>query len=466
LSLKSIIQKQTYTLSLVITVLIALALRLYHLDFQGLWVDEIASMNGTDPEMSWKAVITYSVTDQPPAFFLLLHGWFKLFPFNDFYGRLLSVLVGILGIISIFFLGKEIKDGQTGLLGALITTFSFIHILLSQEVRFYTLLFLFSSLSYLFLIRAVKYSRITDFILYTASTAVVIYTHYFGLVIFASQGCIFVLLIAFYPADRRFIIRSIVSALITIILVSPWIPIFASDAQIQDFWIQSESFYFPIRYFYVYFKDVIASFLFAFFIILYFVGQYKKIKNGPLDKIDLILICWPALCFLIPVIYSIIQTPLLQVRYTLIALPAIIVLICLGLQHLKPQFQKILIVITCCSSFFSLVIIEKYYTKSQKEDWRGMIKLVIEHSSANDQIVSGMSWYCNYYFKTYDSPLRAIPAEQFNTENKKPPGVWWLDGFKLSPVPDAQELNLLQQGYFLKQTDSLFRARASYYQLR
>lgn len=422
-------------------------------------------MNGADPALSWNEVVQYSISDQPPAFFLLLHAWFKLFPFNDFSGRLLSVVIGILGIISVFFLGREVKNSQTGLVAALISSFSYMHILLSQDVRFYTLLFLFSCLSYLFLIRAVKHSNVIDFILYIASTALVIYTHYFGLVIFGSQACIFVLLIALYPADRRFIFLSIASAVLTIALVSPWIPIFVSDAQIKDFWIQPEAFYFPIRYFYVYFKDVIASFVFAFLIICYFVDQYKIIKTSRLDKIDLILMGWPALCFLIPVVYSIIQTPLLQVRYTIIALPGIIVLISLGLNHLKAPVQKTLIVITCCSSFFSLVVIEKYYSKSQKEEWRGMVRRVMEQTSVTDQIVSDKFWYCNYYFKIYNSPSRAIPPAQFKAESKKAQGVWWLDGFNLTPDPDSLELNLIQQGYVLRHTDSLYRARASYYHL-
>ena len=84
----SFIQKKRNALTLFSIVLLALVLRLYHLDYQSLWVDEIASMNGSNPEMTVSSVIQYSVLDQPPAFFLLLHGWLKIFTVTnnfDFY---------------------------------------------------------------------------------------------------------------------------------------------------------------------------------------------------------------------------------------------------------------------------------------------------------------------------------------------------------------------------------------------
>ena len=139
------------------------ALRFYHLDYQSLGIDEIASMNGAEPGLSWQAVLAYSRTDQPPAFFLLLHGWFRFFEFNDYNGRLMALMAGLAGIVAIYFLGTEVKDKQTGIVSSLITSMSYIHIYFSQESRFYTLLFLFSTLSYLFFIRAAKREKLYDF---------------------------------------------------------------------------------------------------------------------------------------------------------------------------------------------------------------------------------------------------------------------------------------------------------------
>lgn len=443
-----------------------MCLRLYRLEYQSLWVDEIASMNGADPDQSWSGVIAYSVFDQPPAFFLLLHAWFKVFPFNDFSGRLMALGIGLAGIVAVYFLGKEVKDKPTGLIAATITTFSYIHILFSQEARFYSLLFFVSAMSYYFYIRAAKRCRVFDFILYALSTTLLLYTHYFGLVVFAAQGIIFCLILIFYPVSRKFVILSVSAAILVILAISPWIPIFFSDAQTKEFWIKPEPIYFPLVYFYVYFKDIFSCFVFAILLIVYFFNVYKDfVPTRRIDRIDFILIAGVAFSLLIPIVYSVVQTPMLQVRYTLIILPSMIVMISLGFRFLKISHQIILLVITCCTALFSLIVIEKYYSEIRKEDWRGMIGTVIKEKMPGDVFVSPQAWYCNYYFKILNADARAMPPIQWMEITQKPEGVWWLDGFKVGPIPDDVEINLIQSGYSLKKTDSLFRARASYYRL-
>ncbi len=466
MGLKTFFRQQATAISLFVIVLLALALRLYHLDYQSLWVDEIASMNGADPDLNTSAVLQYSVVDQPPAYFLLLHNWLKIFPFNDLYGRLLATLLGIAGVVVIFFLGKEVKNTRVGLIASLITSLSYIHIYFSQEVRFYTLVFLSSSLSYLFFIRATKYEKGSDFILYALSTALVIYTHYFGLVVLVTQGILFVLTVIFYSPNRRFIFLSTLSAIAIVVMILPWIPVFFSDVQAEHFWIEMPLIYFPIQYFYVYFKDALSCFVFGPLILYYLFIQYKKFRSeSTIDRIDFILFGGVVFSFLIPLIYSIIQTPMLQERYTIIALPSIIVIISLGFCLLKDKLRIILLIATCCSSFFSLVVIEKFYSKDRKEDWRGMATLVMQTSQPSDVVVSRHAWYCNYYFKSFQAPFRALLPGEFSIENKKPSGVWYLDGFDVRPIPDDIEINLLQHGYILKKTDSLYKVRASYYKL-
>lgn len=466
MAIKSLFHRHSVTLSLTAIVLVALGLRLYRLEYQSLWVDEIASMNGADPDQSWSGVIAYSVFDQPPAFFLLLHAWFKVFPFTDFFGRLMALGIGLAGIVAVYFLGKEVRDQRTGLIAATITSFSYIHIFFSQEARFYSLLFLASAMSYYFYIRAAKTNRVVDFILYTLSTSVLLYTHYFGLVVFAAQGIIFCFLLVLYPYHRRFVILSITSAIVVMLAISPWIPIFFSDAQTKEFWIKLEPIYFPLTYFYVYFKDILSCFAFATLLIAYFFNVYRTFSSTRLiDRVDFILISSVAFGFLIPIVYSFVQTPMLQVRYTLIILPSLIVMISLGFGFLKISYQRILLFATCCTALFSLIVIEKYYTKIRKEDWRGMISTVIRESTPGDVFMSPQAWYCNYYFKIQNSGARAMPPAQWMEINQKTEGLWWLDGFKVGPIPDDVKNKLIQSGYSLKKTDSLFRAQASYYRL-
>ena len=85
-------------------------IRFFGLEYSGLWLDEIYSMLGSDPTTTLSDVYEYSKNDQPPLFFFLLHGWLKIFGNTDFAGRSLTCIYGVLGIIVMYFLGKEVKN--------------------------------------------------------------------------------------------------------------------------------------------------------------------------------------------------------------------------------------------------------------------------------------------------------------------------------------------------------------------
>jgi uncharacterized membrane protein len=69
---------------------------------------------------------------------------------------LFSVLIGVLGLVAMYALGREVGGRKAGLAACFFTAINWFHILYSQEVRFYGLLFLFTVLSYLFFIRAYR----------------------------------------------------------------------------------------------------------------------------------------------------------------------------------------------------------------------------------------------------------------------------------------------------------------------
>ncbi len=376
------------------------------------------------------------------------------------------MIIGIAGILAMFFLGKEAKDERVGWIAALITCFSFIHILFSQEVRFYSLLFFSSAASYLFFIRAIKGRRVLDFSMYIVSTILLLYTHYFGLVVFATQGILFLVILFLRPLDKKFIILSLCSALLISVAIIPWIPIFVSDAKTETFWIQPEPWYFPFKYFYVYFKDIISCIAYAIALILYGTSLYKKfLDRHSLDPTDIVLVGSVVGSFLIPIVYSLIQTPMLQVRYSLIALPSIIVMISLGMALLKGNYQLVALPFICCAAFFSLVVIERHYVKINKEDWRGIVTAVINERDTAATFVSLKAWYCNYYFRSLGSPIRAILPDQFKAMVSTPRDVWWMEGFDIAPGPSIEEIDFTNAGFIRLKVDSAFRTRAIHYRL-
>src|SRR5688572_13935881 len=131
ISNKRFVIKKRYILFLLI--IVGAFIRFYKLTDYGLWLDELFSMNGADPATTLAQVYEYSKKDQPPLFFFLLHGWLKVFGYTDFAGRSLTVVLGLLGIPAVYFLGKEFKNANVGLIAAFITAINWFHADISRE---------------------------------------------------------------------------------------------------------------------------------------------------------------------------------------------------------------------------------------------------------------------------------------------------------------------------------------------
>lgn len=100
---------------------------------------------------------------------------------NDLVLRFSSIIPAVVSIPIMYMVGKE-KTKLTGIMCALFTALSSFLIYYSQEVRFYTLLFLFSALSLYFTIRMLKKPNKKNLVGLIISNFLVIFTHTIGFV--------------------------------------------------------------------------------------------------------------------------------------------------------------------------------------------------------------------------------------------------------------------------------------------
>lgn len=405
--------------------LIGLALRIYHLDYQSLWFDELHSIVPTDPENSISSLIEYCKRDQPPGYFIFLHYFLTVFGYNEVVGRCASVLLGVAAIPAMYFFGKEIKGPGVGIAAALLTSLNYMHIYYSQELRFYTMVFLTTTLSFLFLIRAYKRGKNQDFILYCISTTALLYTHYYGLVIFAAQAIIFLLLLV-YRRDPAFLIRSAIAGACVAIFYLPWLPVILSDLQIASFWIRKPEPTFLADYFYYYFgKDAIVTILFIFLIVIFSRAFLRKeMRSSDLKPVYMVLVAWLVLSYLIPYIKSVIGTPMLYVRYTMVSLPAWILIISIGWDELRNNRIKYgFLVVVSLSMILNLFFFRKHYVRIDKQQFREVSEFIKE---ANSQypVYSLFAWHYDFYFRDH-----RIEVKEFD-----PAEVVGLDGFWLLQV--------------------------------
>src|SRR4029077_2389643 len=79
-------------------VLLGFALRLYHLDSQSVWYDEVFALSVSRLPFTQMHQALIQDLVHPPLHYYALHWWFRAFGFGPYQGRLLSVLFGTLAV--------------------------------------------------------------------------------------------------------------------------------------------------------------------------------------------------------------------------------------------------------------------------------------------------------------------------------------------------------------------------------
>ena len=202
-------------------IILGIALRLIFINKpDGLWNDEYISWMIAATPFSGGFINAVKSQCHMPFYYLYLKFFMTLFGQSDLLLRLTSVLAGVLSISVMYFVGKE-YDENTGLTSAGITAISSFLIYYSQEVRLYSVLFLFSALTLLYTIKCIKNPTKTNFILCAISNFLILFTHTIGFVFVFFN--LIILSINLYKRFKRVITTVWISIFAGGILLTPLI---------------------------------------------------------------------------------------------------------------------------------------------------------------------------------------------------------------------------------------------------
>ncbi len=127
---------------LLLAALLAALLRLYRLDGQSLWVDEIQTWRHVRPDAGlvfWRQILDAIQGPLYPAVLWPVVRWQP----DAFWMRLPAAAAGVLTVPVLGLFGARLFDQRTGLLAALFLAVNPFHVWYSQEARGYSLLMLF-----------------------------------------------------------------------------------------------------------------------------------------------------------------------------------------------------------------------------------------------------------------------------------------------------------------------------------
>lgn len=142
--------KNPHVVGIIALTVVGLILRLYHLDFNCIWGDELYTLmfSSTSLMNIWSSFMTDC---HPPMFYWIEH-FILLIGQDENFLRIIPALFGTLSIPAIYFAFREVFNENISFVSAILLTVSPFHIYYSQEARMYTMwLFLFLlSLYYFF----------------------------------------------------------------------------------------------------------------------------------------------------------------------------------------------------------------------------------------------------------------------------------------------------------------------------
>lgn len=427
---------------------LSLALRLFNLDFQSIWMDEGFSIyfsNGSVVE-SLRKIMVMDV--HPPRYYLLLNFWTSTFGTSDFSIRLPGALLSTLTIPLVWCLGKKMFNVATARYAVILATVSTYSIQLAQEARPYALLGLLSTASMLAYVNVLDRKNWTSVALLSIVNSALLYTNYFGIFVLIAQA-----LLSFR--------HLLVSNLVTLIIFSPWVV--QSLSNLQRFQHESHVKMPMISDFFEIFLVLLSKgkldqalpiinagamvFLSIVFVLLvvpklHTASDYFCATTGAASRNSnerALLVLW----LMIPVVVSWVVSQLglrvFHAKSLIVAAPALWILVGYLLTRLK--FRKLAVVLLVTNTLNSVVQYPRKYLRPHRPDFRSATEFIVERVGFSEKIVidPGFAWPAVLHYAK-NNPINLTSLEDATQYSE----FWFMD---VNKHQTTQFQKLRQLGY-------------------
>lgn len=221
--------------------LVALVLRLVGLNGP-LWYDELMTL-ATHLRLPWAETMhSYSMNHH---YFFSLQSKLMMGLFGDapWALRLPAMLFGLGSIAAIWWLARDVAGAFSAHLTGFLLAISYHHIWFSQNARGYTELAFWSTLGMIFFLRGLDRPRAGVWVGFGVTLALAVFTHLTGAFLYAAQGLVWLVLLAWRALsgrlDRAFVLWPLVGAVVGLglaaLLYAPLLPsVFSTVSGVSD----------------------------------------------------------------------------------------------------------------------------------------------------------------------------------------------------------------------------------------
>lgn len=491
---------KSYKFYLFLALFIGIFIRLYGLDIQSFWYDELFAVTGASSKFL-KMFTDFALLDfSPPLYLFTLFFWVKTFGNAVWIVRLLSAIAGIATLFFGYFLAKKQFDKYIATSFTILLAFSGFAIEYSQEARAYSFLLLFSTILTLLWLNMLKNLGksnlpIKKVIIYGIMCIMCCFTHYFGAILVSFQF-IYLFFASCIHKKSRFvnIIKVFFLGMAIGILFLPW-----CLAQIAIFSLGASGIFVATKFTYLSFPMLIDLFInrnisvlaiipFIFIPNLNWFLVFKIPKNISIISIcDMYKTFWKnfleeiknsnisssvqsliylTFCLTIVLFVVTIHFNTFHLRYFLIALPSGYLLFSI-LISLNPVFKEVrsnifVFILSFIGLFMFLFVsgdnsfMDRPFYKPYKQQWAEATKYAIQDYNNDSVIFVNRDPYLYFYylnmFKKYNDRFvlgRIHSTDNLRNINKKYSKIIIISAF--SNKPDSME-NLIKSEY--KKCDS------------
>lgn len=385
--------------------LLALGFRIWNLN-QSFWLDEaITATIARDLSLKNIFIQYLPLDNHPPLYLLIIHLLFQVLPNTEIVARIPSVLFGLLTIVFVYLLAKDLFNEKVGKVAALLLATSPLAIYYSQEARMYSLTAFLVVLMMFFFSKYLKKPKSPYLLGYFVTAIILVYSDYLPLLILIVTN-----ILLLYFSNQKIInlkkvwLPWILAHLGILIAFLPFLQIFIKqftlgyqtrhfsevfDAVLGKFSLKAMPLLaekFVLGRIPVYFDKSILLIIVAMFLFwgLAFFGFLKSEK-----KFRSIVLLWFTVPLLLTYICSLFIPVFLYFRL-LFVLPAFYLFVSLGINYLKPRWR---ILFLTGAVFVNIVSLFVYQTNPylQREQWREAIAWVTKEVSDNDIILFASS---------------------------------------------------------------------------
>ncbi|HJX01460.1 MAG TPA: glycosyltransferase family 39 protein [Terriglobales bacterium] len=389
------LQHRSTNIRLAAIVIVAAILRLIFLGARSFWSDEIVSVKlATDNWGGFWFWITKREANMA-LYYLLLRGWVKAGD-GETWVRLFSALAGIATVPLFYAVAKRLYDARVAWISGLLAATSACLVQFSQEARSYSLVILLCVASYYFFTRLLQEERLWLVAAYVLVSAAAMYAHFFAALVMTAQA----VSVLWLPA-RMIRLGRLALAWAAFAMAALPISFYVLKRDVgQLYWVQPTTIaeVYKLTVFFAGGSKAVAAVLSVLSVIAIVVAIAKhrkqlKSKSEASWRFAVVLL-WAVLPVLLTVVVSL-HKPLFVHRYLLVALPGYLLLIALGLAHVR-SLKRLW---GCLAVFMGLsaVSIAQGYHRPV-EDWRGAVDHVLSNTQPQDFILIYIPYGANDFF--------------------------------------------------------------------